>query len=243
MLYLCIQKFTEIQSELFSFIQKRTNFNTMKTPTIINVLIIVILLSGCSSYLTSSENVSQTKNDYDKILVVGRSKDNTARIKFENSVVAQLQESGLKGVASHTKKGVLDITREYSDDELAVLKKNVMSNGYDGVIVTHLINTEAYTEVLPGGTSTTYVPTRVGRFGRYLAYYPVTTWESDEYKSGTKYIFESSLYRLEDTTKDNLQWVGRFEVKDPTNIAKTAENYATDLVKALVKSSIANDGE
>lgn len=211
----------------------------MKAPTIVIAMLIVLLLSGCSSYLTSSENVGQTKNNYEKILVIGRSKDNTARIKFENSVVAQLQESGLSGVASHTKKGVLDITKEYSDSELATLKKNVMSNGYDGVIVTHLINTEAYTDVIPGGASTTYVPTRVGRFGRYLAFYPVTTWESDEYKSGTKYIFESSLYRLEEGTKDNLQWVGRFEVKDPTNISKIAENYATDLVKALVKNSVA----
>nr|WP_299342817.1 hypothetical protein [Allomuricauda sp.] len=210
----------------------------MRLFPVFQLLGFIFLLSSCSSYLTSSENVSQTKNDYEKILVVGRSKDKTARIKFENSVVSQLAEQGLQGVASYSANKVIDINKKYSDGELATLKKKLTSNGYDGVIVTNLINTEAYTDVVPGGSSTTYVPTRVGRFGRYLAYYPVTTWEFDQLKSGTKYIFESSLYQLNESSKDNLQWVGRFEVKDPSSIEKTAENYAGDLVSALVKASI-----
>lgn len=203
-------------------------------------LIFVVLLSGCSSYLTSSENVSKTKNNYGKILVVGRSKDQTARIKFENSVVAQLAESGINGVASHAANGIININKKYADDELVSLKKNLMSNGMDGVIVTNLINTEEYTDVIPGNSSTAYVPTRVGRFGRYFAYYPVTTWEPDQLKSGTKYVFESSLYRLAEGEGDNLQWVGRFEIKDPTSLESTVNNYAKDLTKALVKSSISN---
>ncbi|WP_435624286.1 hypothetical protein [Flagellimonas sp.] len=212
----------------------------MKTPTILPCFLLVLLLSSCSSYLTSSENVSNARNDYEKILVVGRSKDNTARIKFENSVVSQLAEQGLNGISSYAENAMVDINKKYSDSELVTLKKRLMSNGYDGVIVTNLINTEAYTDVVPGGTSTAYVPARVGRFGRYLTYYPVTTWEPDQLKSGTKYIFESSLYRLAEKAGDNLQWVGRFEVKDPSSLEKTVNNYATDLTKALVKNSISN---
>ena len=212
----------------------------MKTPTILPCLLLSLLLSSCSSYLTSSENVSNTKNDYEKILVIGRSKDNTARIKFENSVVSQLAEQGLNGISSYAANAMVNINKKYSDSELAALRKRLMSNGYDGVIVTNLINTEAYTDVVPDGTSTAYAPTRVRRFGRYLTYYPVTTWEPDQLKSGTKYIFESSLYRLAEKAGDNLQWVGRFEVKDPSSLEKTVNNYATDLTKALVKNSISN---
>ncbi len=212
----------------------------MKARYIVPGLILVILLSGCSSYLTSSENVSKTKNNYDQLLIVGRSKDQTARIKFENSVVAQLAESGINGVASHAAKGIVNINKKYSDDELASLKKRLMSDGFDGVIVTNLINTQEYTDVIPGNSSTTYVPTRVGRFGRYLSYYPLTTWEPDQLKSGTKYIFESSLYRLAESAGDNLQWVGRFEIKDPSDLENTVNNYAKDLTRALVKSSFSN---
>jgi len=212
----------------------------MKNPLMIAALVFLLLFSGCSSYLTSSENIAKTKNSYEKILVVGRSKDKTARIKFENSVVAQLKENGVVGIASNGTM-MIDLNKKYTDEELAGLKKTLMSNGYDGVIVTNLINTEEYTDVIPGGTTTTYVPTRVGRFGRYLAYYPITTWDRDEIKSGTKYIFESSLYRLAETAGDNLQWVGRFEIKDPTSLEKSVNNYARDLTNALVKSSIAKE--
>ena len=199
-----------------------------------------ILLTSCSSYLTSYENVSNAKNPYDKILVIGRSKSKTARIKFENSVVEKLKENGVSAVASHGAKTIIDLTKKYSESELARLKKSLMADGFDGVIVTNLVNTEEYTDVIPGGTSTTYIPTRVGRFGRYLTYYPITTWEPSELKSGTKYNFESSLYRLTEGAGENLQWIGSFEVKDPTDLKNTVNTYAKDLTKALVKSSVAN---
>ena len=212
----------------------------MNFQSLIPILFLSVLLSACSSYLTSSENVSKTKHDYQKILVIGRSQDKTARIKFENSVVSQLSENGLKGIASHASNGAVNINKKYSNDELAALKKKLISEGYDGVIVTNLINTEEYTDVIPGNSSTTYVPARVGRFGRYLTYYPITTWEPDQLKSGTKYIFESSLYHLTESSGNNLQWVGRFELKDPTNLENTVNNYAKELTKSIVKNSVSN---
>ncbi len=213
----------------------------MKRKTVFTGTIVVLLFSACSSYLTSSENVGETKKPYEKILVVGRSKDNTARIKFENSVVSQLKEVGVKGTASHAANKVIDLNKKYSETELVILKKTLMAGGYDGVIVTNLINTEEYTDVIPGNTSTAYVPTRAGRFGRYLVYYPVTRWEPDQLRSGTKYVFESSLYRLTEDSGDNLQWIGRFEVKDPSNLTNTVNKYAKDLTNALIKSSISTD--
>ncbi len=212
----------------------------MKLPAILNVLTLMFLLSSCSSYLTSSENVGKVKNNYNKILVVGRSKDKTARIKFENNVVDELVANGVNAIASHATKNIININKKYSESELVSLKKSLVSNKYDGVLVTNLINTEEYTDVLPGGSSTAYIPTRVGRFGRYLAYYPITTWEPDQLKTGTKFIFESTLYRLSENPGENLQWVGRFEVKDPSSLEKTVKNYAKDLTNALVKSSVSN---
>ena len=212
----------------------------MNSSSLLKVCFFCLILSGCSSYLTSYENINPSKNTYEKILVVGRSKSKTARIKFENSVVNQLKESGISAVASHAAKAIIDLNKKYSESELATLKKNLMTDGFDGVIVTNLINTEEYTDVIPGGTSTTYIPRRVGRFGRYFAYYPVTTWEPGELKSGTKYNFESSLYRLTDDAGENLQWIGSFAVKDPSSLEKTVNNYAKDLTEALLKNSISN---
>ncbi|WP_092983341.1 hypothetical protein [Robiginitalea myxolifaciens] len=208
-------------------------------PKFTFLLILAILLTqSCSTYLTHFENVSNTKESYNKILVVGRSKDNTARAAFENAVVNELAARGYTGVASFKNPQVLDITREYSDSELATIKANLLSAGYDGVIVTHLVSAEDYTEVLPGSVNTTYIPTRVGRFGRYISFYPYTTWEPDDYVSGVRYVFESSLFRLDANTTENMQWVGRFEFKDPMDIRKTVDKYAKELVGSLAENNM-----
>lgn len=211
---------------------------------VLNVLAIcfVFLFSSCSSsYLTSSENVSKTKQKYEKVLVVGRSKDKTSRIKFENEVVKTLKENGVEAKASYEVEGTKDLLNKLSENQIKALKEKLVAQGFDGAILTNLINTEEYTDVLPGNTSTAYVPARYGRFGRYVGYYPVTTWEPDELKTGIKYVFESSLYNLSKKTGDNLEWVGRFELKDPTSIERTSSIYSRELVQALLKNNIQTD--
>jgi len=213
----------------------------MKTIRLFAILLVTSLVMGCSSYLTSSENVGQTKKNYDKILVLGRSKDNTTRLKFENQVAQQLEANGIKAIASYTIDGTKNINRKFSESEIRDVRKKLVSAGFDGVIITNLINSEEYTDVIPGGSSTTMIPTRYGRFGRYYAYYPVTTWEPDQLKTGIKYVLESSLYNIKADNGDNLQWVGRFELKDPTSLEKTTANYAKELVGALLAQSIVSD--
>ncbi|MEM9141362.1 MAG: hypothetical protein AAGA86_00150 [Bacteroidota bacterium] len=178
------------------------------------------------------------KQEYDRILVMGRSKDKTARLKFENQVVELLKSNGVNAVASYTRDGTRDLSRKFSDSEIQHFKTQLVSEGLDGAIITNLIDSEAYTDVIPGNTETTFVPARYGRFGRYYTLYPVTTWEPDQLVSGTRYIFESSLYHIEKKQGDNLQWVGRFELKDPGSIEKSSEQYAKELVAALLKNSI-----
>ncbi|MDT0605971.1 hypothetical protein [Croceitalea rosinachiae] len=209
---------------------------------IVSYLLIVVFLSSCSSYLTSSENVSKTKTTYDKILVIGRSKDKTARIKFESQVVARFKENGVMAKASYEVDGTKTLRSTTSESQTAAIVKKLVSQGFDGVVLTNLINTEEYTDVIPGNTSTTYIPARYGRFGRHVGYYPISTWEPNQLKTGMKYIFESSFYNLTKKKGDNLEWVGRFELKDPSSIERTTDIYSKELVQALLKNNIQTNG-
>ena len=210
----------------------------MKMTKLFTAVLCGALVTGCSSYLTSSQNVSNTKRSYDKVLVVGRSKDNTTRLKFENRVVEQLKAKGINAVASYDIDGTKDLDRKFSQNQVQNVKKKLVSAGFDGVIITNLINAEEYTDVIPGNSSTMMIPSGYGRFGRYYAYYPMTAWEPDQLVSGMKYVFESSLYNIKENNGDNLQWIGRFELKDPSSIEKTSANYAKELVSALIDQSI-----
>lgn len=202
-------------------------------------LFVGLIASSCSSsYLTNSTNVSKEKNSYDKILVVGRAKEMTRRIEFENQMVSAFKAQGVNAVASYDVEYTRLIDKQLSDAQMEQLEKNLRKEGFDGAIVTSLVDTEKYKDIIPGGTSTTYVPARVGRFGRYYTYYPIQTWEPDEIRTGVLYILESSLFQLGGSKEQNLQWVGRFEIRNPSSLEKTAENYATELVAELVAKSI-----
>lgn len=202
------------------------------------VLSFLMLLGCSSSYLTSSTNVSQEKKSYDKILVVAKTKNKTARIRFEDQVVADLGALGVHAASSMDVIKVDSFDKQLTEKDLDNLRNNLVASGYDGIIVTNLIDASQYTDVIPGGVSTSYVPTRYGRFGGYYGYYPVSYWEPDQVRTGVQYILESTFYDMTDNDGDDLQWVGQFKVKDPRNINNTVEKYSKELTAALKESSI-----
>ena len=203
-----------------------------------------LLLSGCAGqYLTSSRNFSEQKKSYDKIVVIGVSKSRAARAAFEEEVANGLKEHGVDAVSSLRSGVLIPMEGPVSDSETARLNEQLLDAGFDGAIVTHLVNTSEYTDVIPGISYTSYYPVRYGRFGRYVSYYPVQNWEPDRVVSGTRYVLESTLYALDNGTKDNLQWVGMFELTNPGNIDKVSSKYARELTEALLKESIASPME
>jgi hypothetical protein len=198
-----------------------------------------LLVSGCSStYLQNSTNVSQIKKSYDKILVVAKAKDNTTRIKFEDQVVQDFAAQGITAFSSMNVIKKESFSKELSDKEIENLRNKLVADGFSGVIITNLVNAEQYTDVVPGNTRTAYYPARYGRFGSYYRAYPVTYWEPDQVRVGVKYTLESVLYDLTVDQKDNLQWVGRFQVKDPGSLVKSIEKYSKELTETLMSESI-----
>ena len=207
--------------------------------SLIIIAVIAFLLQGCgTSYLQTSTNVSNTKKQYDKILVVSRSKDKTARIAFENKVAADLKTRGINAESSYTIIKMDLLSQDLSEANIAAIKNDLVRKGFNGVIVTNLIDTNQYTDVVPGSSGTVYYPVRYGRFGRYYAHYPVNYWGADQIESGVEYTLESCLYDITESQSDNLQWVGRFKVRNPSDLMKTIDVYSKELTEALLKESI-----
>ena len=200
---------------------------------------LAFLLSACSStYLQQSTNVSNQKKSYNKILVVSKSKDPSSRLNVERQMVQDFQSKGIKAESSIDVIKTESFAKELSDAELDALVERLISNGYDGVVITNLINASEYTDVIPGNARTAYVPVRHGRFGRYYSTYPATYWEPDRVEKGIVYTLESCFYDIRSQEEDNLQWVGRFKVKDPSNIMSVIEKYSSELTGELVAQSI-----
>ena len=202
---------------------------------------VCLFLTGCATtYLQQSTNVSNIKKSYDKLLIVSKSRDMTARIKAEQEMVKDLAAMGVKAESSIEVIKTESFNKELTEKELDELRESLVAQGFDGIVITNLINAQEYTEVVPGTPTTAYMPMRYGRFGRYYSYYPATYWEPDRVEKGIEYTLDSCLYDLTIDQGDNLQWVGRFKVKNPTDLMKVIEKYSSELAAELNAQSISN---
>lgn len=201
--------------------------------------VLSFLLADCNdSYLRHSTNISNIKKKYDKVLVVARTKDNIARIRAEGLVVNEL---GLRGVNAASSVDVIkpkQISEEMSEEEIEILISQLLDAGFTGVLITNVINTEKYKEVIRGGSKVEYQAPQYGRFGQYYNFYPATSWEPDQIETGVDYMVESCLYDITVPQEENLQWVGRFNIKNPEDIKDAIAKYSKELADALIDQSI-----
>lgn len=199
-----------------------------------------LLISGCGSmYMTKSQTVVKGKKPYSKILVIARGTNEIARSIFEQDVARNLEKHGIDGVAYHKESGIgVPVDSDLDEAQIEDLKQKVIGMGFDGVILTHLVNTEQYKELIPTGVYPSTDPNYYGQWGYYWTYYPAMDWASGYSIEGTTLELESALYDVRATDGNSLQWLGRFKLEDPKDLQKTTSNYAQELISALREESI-----
>ncbi len=204
------------------------------------LVLAALIFTGCATtYMTNSTNVSNQKKNYDKILVVYREGDMTGRIALENQIVRDLAARGVSAVSSIQVIKTDSFQKELSEAELDQLVESLLSAGYTGVLVTNLLDKSQYTQVTPGATYGGYGGF-YGGFGSYYGAYPMMYREPDRVTTGIEYILESVLFDITDKDGENLQWIGRFSVKNPSDLQKTVAKYSEELVTELMANSISN---
>ncbi|MGI9548308.1 MAG: hypothetical protein ACR2MM_13770 [Flavobacteriaceae bacterium] len=203
------------------------------------VLAALVLTSCKTTYMTNSTNVSNQKKKYDKILVVYREGDMTGRIALENQIVRDLAAQGVSAVSSVQVIKTDSFQKELTEAELDQLVDALLDAGYTGVLVTNLLDKSQYTQVTPGATYGGYGG-YYGGFRGYYGAYPMTYREPDRVTTGIEYILETVMFDISDNDGENLQWVGRFSVKNPTDVQKTVAKYSEELVTELMAHSISN---
>jgi len=199
-----------------------------------------LLMTGCgATYMTQSKTVVDSKKSYSKILVISRGKNEIARSLLEQDIAKALKSHGVQAVAYHKESGIgVPVDVELTEQQVAALKKRVIDEGYDGAVITHLINVEEYKELIPAGVYPSTDPNFYGQWGYYWTYYPVYDIASGTSVSGTRFELESALYDIRSTGGNSLQWLGRFKLEDPEDIQKATAQYAKELVSSMMEKSI-----
>jgi len=194
------------------------------------VLLGAALLAACGATTkipNAWRNPAHQGFSYQKIFVIGVGENDTNRRLFEDRFAAAL--SGKGNVASPS-YGALPNSERLSEAEI---RGAIRGGGYDGVIVSRLLDVDEQTEYVPPRTRT--VP---GHYGGYYGYYG-SSWdvvhEPGYYRTTTIVRLETNLY---DVGTGELVWSGQSETFNPSSLTDSIDSVTKAVAKRLRKESL-----
>lgn len=192
-------------------------------------LVLFLVAAGCSStkLVNQWENPEYVPVGFNRLLVIGVSRQPGLRRTFEDTFVARLKAEGVGAVPSY------QLIPEDGPVPEARLQEAVERAGADGMLITRLVRVEQRTEVSPGY----YAPAPAVAIGVYpwysgawLGYYePPRVYRYDVY------ISETSLY---DVRRNQLVWSGTVQTRDPRDLDREIRHYVDTVIKALKKEQV-----
>jgi hypothetical protein len=178
---------------------------------------------------------------FEKILVIGASRNIQSRTVFENTTVVKLLAK--ENITAQNSLKALPPIQDISQISEERIMAAVKERNYDGVLVATLVDVNIQ-DVRESGT-TMYGPMYGGRgyysrgYGRYIysGYYYIYT--PDYYKQQKTYVVETRLYDANaQSIEKALVWSGQSNITDPSSFESGASSYAQTLVKSLLKSDL-----
>lgn len=180
---------------------------------------------GSSSYVVQQwSSPDYVAPRFERIMVIGVTRQAGLRRSFEDEFVAKLKAAGVDAVPSY---------RFIAEDGPVAeprLHEAVKQAGADAIITTRLVQVDRKIQTSPG----VYRPAPYGIYGGYAGawsgyYEPPTVYQYDVFVS------ETNLF---DMKKDQLVWSGTVETRDPRDIKKELPRYVDTVIDALKKRNI-----
>ncbi|MCO4822538.1 MAG: hypothetical protein KC469_10755 [Flavobacteriaceae bacterium] len=212
--------------------------------------LIMVVLSSCSSVKVLSTWTADDTSDFrdNNILVIARTDDTQARTALEQEISKMMRADGMSVTESYKKFPRLNPdNKERSQDDIDEAISIIKNEGFDGIVLTVLKDTQTSTQTTSdggyysGATWGGYYPRYYGGFNSYY-YHPTSystygTYSPTTYSTSTttKYILETVCYDLTKTGEGQLAAVITTEVTDPKDMRKVSEEFVAKVSKALEK--------
>jgi hypothetical protein len=203
----------------------------MKTRIIVSFIAMIFLWSCASTmkYTWTKENYQGKK--FNRILVIVEAQTQQGRMNGENAIVDVLAKEGITASNSLIVFPPNEKIEDLSEDEI---EARILAGGYDGVMVTSLVDAKTR-DVREGGGS--YSQPVSYRYGRHIRTGYVHMQEPEYYRQEKTFVLETRLFDVEDAaTKESVVWSGQSELTDPSSAESAAKKYSKQLVKTLLES-------
>jgi hypothetical protein len=203
----------------------------MKTRIIVSFIAMIFLWSCTSTmkYTWTKENYQGKK--FNRILVIVEAQTQQGRMDGENAIVDVLAKKGITASNSLIVFPPNEKTESLSEDEI---EARILASGYDGVMVTSLVDAKTR-DVREGGGA--YSQPVSYRYGRHIRTGYGHMQEPEYYRQEKTFVLETRLFDVEDAaTKESVVWSGQSELTDPSSAESAAKTYSKKLIKTLLES-------
>jgi hypothetical protein len=189
------------------------------------------LLAGCATSTQLSadwKDQNFTRVPLTGIMVIGVARDMSVRQRYELEVVSQLEDRGVRSVASHL---VLPVDAEPTRE---TIKAAIDSNGLDSVLITELVEVRTDAELVPGQTE---VVAQQYYSSMYNYYYTVNEEikTPDTVKEHEIAVLENRVF---DAASEQMIWSAITETKDPRGDGSAAKEIGKVLIDSLARHGL-----
>ena len=207
------------------------------------ILLASVLLLGSYSTVFSQRTqftatwrtADETARNFKKLLIVGMSRDVSARSTVEDEVVYYMR---LKGVNAISGSDFLPADRSQVPKEKAALQKLLKDEGFDGILAISLKDIQKETKYVQG--SNYYAPATFygGYYGSFYSYYPnmySQVYMPGYYVNSETIYLETNLFMVD---SGDLIWSAQSDTHNKDDVDAIAHSYARGLVSYVLKKKI-----
>ena len=209
----------------------------MKTIKPFAILSVVLLLMSCSSahLISNWKNPDYVIFDASKVLIVGMTQNEEARIDFETKLRKEFKKRDIEAMRSIDLFDVSFTDTAKTEEELDEVEQLLLSRDFDAILLTKVVGSEDFKKFRRrmSELDQLYGKFRDDYLGNQQIYY-----ETDYYDQYTVYHAETSLYCICIDKERELIWRGAIHITDPIDLKKTIEDYIKLMVLAMEEQDI-----
>ena len=112
------------------------------------LVVLSVFLISCAAQTQTAADSRADNRSITNVLVIGVANDYNARAQFERNVVSELKASGMNAAAYYSVVGGNKPIDRASIDKL------IASEGFDGVLITKVLNRDTQSTIKTGSTAT-----------------------------------------------------------------------------------------
>ena len=203
----------------------------------LSICLLIVFFSSCSSVqlVNNYKNPDIVIFDAYKVLIVGLSQNEEARIAFESRMKKEFDKRGIDNMRSIDLFDVEFTAAEKSEEELDEFEQQLLDKDFDAILFTKVIGSEDRQTLRK----------RLSKFDKFYDLFKDdyldhqgAIYEDDYYETFKVINAETSLYCICVGKERQLIWTGNIEITDPKNMNKAIDDYVKLVTVALEEQEL-----